>query len=207
MMNHDGTRPIRVLVADDQRLVRAGLAALLDLEPDLEVVAQMGDGAGAVDVAVHNEVDVALIDIEMPHDGITTTAELTAAGACQVLIVTTFGRAGYLRRAMDAGARGFMVKDAPAEQLADAIRTIHAGGTAVDPQLAAEALSAGDNPLTERERDVLRASLDGGSVRAIAGSLHLAQGTVRNYLSSAIAKTGAANRVAAAHIAHDRGWL
>ena len=202
-----GDRPIRVLVADDQQLVRAGLAALLDLEPDLEVVAQMGDGAGAVDVAKLNHVDVALMDIEMPHDGITATAELTRVGACRVLIVTTFGRPGYLRRAMAAGALGFVVKDTPAEQLAAAIRDVAAGRRVVDPQLAAESMGVGDSPLSARESEVLAAAADGASVREIAATVHLSVGTVRNHLSAAIGKTGASNRAEAVHIARDRGWL
>lgn len=228
-MNTRG-RPIRVLVADDQALVRAGLSALLDLEPDLKVVAQLGDGAGVADAVAEHAVDVAVLDIEMPYDGIAATADIAAAnrragarrgpapdsaspdaasgaGPCRVLIVTTFGRAGYLQRAMGAGASGFMVKDSPAEELADAIRTIHAGGRAVDPALAAEALAAGPDPLTEREREILREAGDGATVRAIAARLHLAQGTVRNHLSSAIAKTGAANRMEANRIAQAKGWL
>lgn len=222
-------RPIRVLVADDQALVRAGLSALLDLEPDLRVVAQLGDGAGVADAVAEHAVDVAVLDIEMPYDGIAATADIAAAnrragarrghasddttdaasgaGPCRVLIVTTFGRAGYLQRAMGAGASGFMVKDSPAEELADAIRTIHAGGRAVDPALAAEALAAGPDPLTDREREILREAGDGATVRAIAARLHLAQGTVRNHLSSAIAKTGAANRMEANRIAQAKGWL
>ena len=166
---------IRVLIADDQELVRAGLAALLNLEGDIEVVAQLASGEGCADAVREHGVDVALLDIEMPGmDGIAATEAL--AGLCKVLIVTTFGRAGYLQRAMEAGAAGFMVKDAPSEQLAEAIRKVAAGGNAVDPGLAAEALVAGINPLTERERDILRIAISGASVKHIAGELYLPRG-------------------------------
>lgn len=197
---------IRVLIADDQELVRAGLAALLNLEEDIEVVAQLASGEGCADVVREHAVDVALLDIEMPGvDGIAATGEL--AGLCKVLIVTTFGRAGYLQRAMEAGASGFMVKDAPAEQLAEAIRKVAGGGNAVDPGLAAEALVAGINPLTKRERDILRIALSGASVKHIAGELYLSPGTVRNHLSSAIGKTATVNRTEAARVAQAKGWL
>lgn len=201
---------IRILLADDQHLVRAGLAALLNMENDLEVVHQLPTGAGLVEAVDEHNVDVAVLDIEMPQvDGITAAGQLTAARGADVavLMLTTFGRAGYLQRAMAAGARGFMVKDAPADQLAEAIRTVHAGGRAVDPTLAAEALSAGTNPLTDRERDVLRASLTGRSVKAIAAEVHLSAGTVRNHLSAAIGKTQTSNRSEAARTAHLNGWL
>lgn len=197
---------IRVLIADDQELVRAGLAALLNLEGDIEVVAQLASGEGCADAVREHGVDVALLDIEMPGmDGIAATEAL--AGLCKVLIVTTFGRAGYLQRAMEAGAAGFMVKDAPSEQLAEAIRKVAAGGNAVDPGLAAEALVAGINPLTERERDILRIAISGASVKHIAGELYLSPGTVRNHLSSAIGKTATANRTEAARVAQTKGWL
>lgn len=201
---------IRILLADDQHLVRAGLAALLNMENDLEVVHQLPTGAGLVEAVDEHNVDVAVLDIEMPQvDGITAAGQLTAARGADVavLMLTTFGRAGYLQRAMAAGARGFMVKDAPADQLAEAIRTVHAGGHAVDPTLAAEALSAGSNPLTDRERDVLRAALTGRSVKAIAAEVHLSAGTVRNHLSAAIGKTQTSNRSEAARTAHLNGWL
>lgn len=201
---------IRLLLADDQHLVRAGLAALLNLEPDLEVVHQLADGRDAVEHCRTHDVDVAVLDIEMPHvDGITATQHLSDVFGDEVavLIVTTFGRAGYLQRAMAAGARGFMVKDAPAEDLAEAIRTVHAGGRAVDPALAAEALSTGVNPLTDRERDVLKVALTGASVKAIAARVHLSAGTVRNHLSSAIGKTHTSNRAEAARVAQQNGWL
>lgn len=199
--------PIRILIADDQELVRAGLAALLNLEPDLEVVAQLPDGANAARSAEEHHADVAVLDIGMPYDGIRATADVTARGRCRVLVVTTFGRAGYLQRAMAAGASGFLVKDAPAEQLAAAIRAIHAGNRIVDPTIAAAALAAGPNPLTAREAEVLGAAGDGSTVGDIAARLHLATGTVRNHLSSAIAKTGAANRVEANRTAEANGWL
>ena len=197
---------IRVLIADDQELVRAGLAALLNLEEDIEVVAQLASGEGCADAVQEHGVDVALLVLEMPGvDGIAATGEL--AGLCKVLIVTTFGRAGYLQRAMEAGASGFMVKDAPAEQLAEAIRKVAGGANAVDPGLAAEALVAGINPLTERERDILRIALSGASVKHIAGELYLSPGTVRNHLSSAIGKTATTNRTEAARVAQAKGWL
>ena len=201
---------IRLLLADDQQLVRAGLAALMNLEPDLEVVAELADGRDIVEHCRNHDVDVAVLDIEMPHvDGITATQQVTDAFGddVAVLIVTTFGRAGYLQRAMAAGARGFMVKDAPAEDLAEAIRTVHNGGRAVDSILAAEALSVGANPLTDRERDVLKAALTGSSVQRIATEVHLSPGTVRNHLSSAIGKTHTSNRAEAARVAQHNGWL
>lgn len=205
---------IRVLLADDQALVRGAMAALLALEGDIEVVAEVGDGSAVIDAITAQEeaglpVDVCLLDIEMPgSDGIETAAELAhRAPSVRVLIVTTFGRPGYVRRAMEAGARGFVVKDTPAPELAQAIRAVHAGHRVVDPELAMESLAGGADPLTDREREVLRAALEGGSVASIAAATHLAAGTVRNYLSSAIAKTGAANRLEAARIAERRGWL
>ena len=200
---------IRLLLADDQDLVRGALAALLELEPDLEVVAQTGRGDEVVALARERAVDVALLDIEMPGmTGIDAAAALReAAPEVRALIVTTFGRPGYLRRAMDAGAAGFVVKDAPAERLAEAVRRVHAGGRVIDPQLAAESLSIGESPLTDREREVLRESADGASVREVARRLHLSEGTVRNHLSAAIGKTGAETRAEAARIARERGWL
>ena len=200
---------IRIVLADDQHLVRGALAALLALEPDFEVVAEVGDGQAAVSAAVAHAPDVALLDIEMPVlDGIAATARIRAeAPTVRVLILTTFGRPGYLRRAMDAGARGFVVKDAPVERLATAVRDVYHGRTVVDPELAVASLSSGPSPLTEREREVLTASADGASVATVASRLVLSEGTVRNYLSSAIGKTGAHNRVEAMRIARDRGWL
>lgn len=200
---------IRLLLADDQALVRGALAALLALEPDLEVVAELGDGTGVAAAVAEHRVDVALLDIDMPGlDGIEAARAITAGGTgCRSLIVTTFGRPGYLRRALEAGAGGFVVKDTPAGQLAEAVRAVHAGQRVVDPTLAAETLVSGSNPLTDRERDVLRASQDGSSVRQIAAALFLSPGTVRNHLSSAIGKTHSANRTEAALAARDHGWL
>jgi two-component system response regulator DesR len=201
--------PIRLLIADDQALVRGALVALLSLEPDLEIVAEVGRGDEVVPAARRTRPDVALLDVEMPGlDGIAAAAALRAAlPACRVLMVTTFGRPGYLRRAMGAGASGFVVKDTPARQLADAVRRVFAGLRVVDPTLAAETLVSGDSPLTPRESDVLRAARDGGTVADIASSLGLSEGTVRNHLSAAIGKTGARTRAEAVRLADERGWL
>jgi two-component system response regulator DesR len=200
---------IRLLIADDQARVRGALAALLSMEDDLEVVAEVARGDEVVAAARDAKPDVAVLDIEMPGiDGIAAAAALrTEVPACRVLMVTTFGRPGYLRRAMEAGASGFVVKDVPAEQLADAIRRVHAGLRVVDPALAAETLATGESPLTARERDVLVAARGGGTVADIAKVLFLSDGTVRNYLSSAIGKTGARTRAEAARVAEQRGWL
>lgn len=200
---------IRLLLADDQALVRGALAALLDLEPDLEVVAQVGRGDEVVAAARESAADVCLLDIEMPGiTGIEAATELRRElPEVRSLIVTTFGRPGYVRRALDAGAAGFVVKDTPARQLADAVRRVHAGLRVVDPQLAAESLMDGPSPLTERERELLGLALDGSPISAIAARVHLSQGTVRNHLSSAMGKTGAATRSEAARIAQERGWL
>jgi two-component system, NarL family, response regulator DesR len=200
---------IRLLLADDQALVRGALAALLDLEPDLEVVAEVGRGDEVVDAARRARPDVALLDVEMPGlDGIAATAQLRrAVPGCRVLIVTTFGRPGYLRRAMAAGASGFIVKDTPARQLADAVRRVATGLRVVDPTLAAETLSSGESPLTPRESDALRAARDGGTIADIAIQLGLSEGTVRNHLSAAIGKTGARTRAEAVRLADEAGWL
>jgi two-component system response regulator DesR len=200
---------IRLLIADDQALVRGALAALLDLEPDLEVVSEVGRGDEVVEAVRSAKPDVALLDVEMPGlDGIEAAAALRrAVPEVRVLMVTTFGRPGYLRRAMEAGAAGFVVKDTPAAQLADAVRRVHQGLRVVDPSLAAETLVAGTSPLTARESDVLRAAREGGTVADIARGLHLSEGTVRNHLSAAIGKTGARTRAEAARIAIDNGWL
>jgi two-component system, NarL family, response regulator DesR len=196
-------------MADDQHLVRGALAALLNLEPDLEVVAEVARGDEVVAVACDVHPDVALLDVEMPGlDGLAAAAALHAqVPTCKVLIVTTFGRAGYLRRAMEAGALGFVVKDAPAEQLADAVRRVVRGERVVDPTLAAATLAGGNSPLTARERDALVAARDGSTIADIAKRLFLSEGTVRNYLSSAISKTGTRNRVEALRVADDNGWL
>ncbi|MET8122863.1 response regulator transcription factor [Micromonospora sp. NPDC005291] len=201
--------PIRLLLADDQALVRGALAALLSLEEDLTVVAEVGRGDEVVPEARRCAPDVALLDVEMPGmDGIAATAALRAAlPTCRVLVVTTFGRPGYLRRAMEAGASGFVVKDTPARQLADAVRRVHAGLRVVDPTLAAETLATGVSPLTGRETEVLRTARDGGTVADLAGALHLSEGTVRNHLSAAIGKTGARNRADAIRVAEQNGWL
>ena len=201
--------PIRLLLADDQALVRGGLATLLDLEPDLTVVAQLSSGVDLVDRVRDTQADVALLDIEMPDvNGIEACTALRASGLpCRVLMVTTFGRPGYVSRALAAGAHGFVVKDMPADALADAVRRIHTGERYIDPTLAAETLSVGINPLTERERDVLRAALGGAPVRDIAARLHLSPGTVRNHLSSAIGKTHTTTRTEAALAAERQGWL
>jgi len=200
---------IRLLLADDQALVRGALAALLDLEADLEVVAQVGRGDEVLDAAREHAADVALLDVEMPGlDGIAAAAALhRELPACRSLVVTTFGRPGYLRRALDAGASGFVVKDTPAEQLADAVRRVHAGLRAVDPELAVASLAVGASPLTERERHVLVLAAAGGTVAQVAAEAFLSEGTVRNYLSAAIGKTGARTRAEAVRIAQDNGWL
>lgn len=200
---------IKVLLAEDQAMMLGALAVLLDLEDDLEIVAKVARGDRIVEAAKQTRPDVALLDIEMPGaSGLDAAIALRAAlPTCEVIIVTTFGRPGYLRSAMEAGAKGFLVKDGPVDGLAAAIRTVHAGGSVVDPALAAAALTAGPNPLTERERDVLRASRDGSTIADIAKALHLSTSTVRNYLSSAIGKTGARNRMEALLQARAHGWL
>ena len=217
---------IRVLVADDQAMIRGALAGLLDLESDIEVVAQAADGAQALDelarlagapgasdpsgaARASAPVDVAIIDVEMPHmDGITATQAICSRfPGVRVLIVSTFGRPGYLQRALDAGATGFMVKDAPVEALADGVRTVAAGGRAIDQSLALEALSAGSSPLTDREADVLREVEGGGTIADIAHSLGLSQGTVRNHVSSSMLKMDARTRAEAASLARAAGWL
>ena len=201
--------PIRLLLADDQALVRGALSALLSLESDLDVVAEVGSGPEVLPAVARHHPDVALLDVEMPGmDGITTCAAVRQAFPdTRVLVVTTFGRPGFLHRAMKAGASGFVVKDTPAAQLADAVRRVHAGLRVVDPSLATDSLVAGESPLTPRETDVLQAARDGSSVATIARRLFLSEGTVRNHLSSAIGKTGAVNRAEAVLIADGNGWL
>lgn len=219
---------IRVLVADDQAMIRGALAGLLNLERDIEVVAQAADGVQALEELTRlarqdasrdakptssarpaSPVDVAIIDIEMPHmDGITTTEAIRARfPGVRVLIVTTFGRPGYLQRALDAGATGFMVKNAPVEALAEGVRTLAAGGRAIDQSLAVEALSTGSSSLTQREADVLREVERGGTIADIARTLGLSQGTVRNHVSSAMLKMEARTRAEAASLARAAGWL
>jgi two-component system response regulator DesR len=199
---------IRVLIAEDQGLVLGALAALLELEGDIAVVAQARDGKTALELAQRHLPDIVLTDIEMPSlTGLELAAEIKRRGLrAKVIIVTTFARSGYLRRALEAGAIGYLLKDAPSSELADAVRRVHAGGRAIDPALAAEAWSDPD-PLTERERKVLKLAGDGRSSAEIAAELGLSEGTVRNYLSEAISKLGASNRVEAARIARERGWL
>ncbi len=203
------TKSIRVMLADDQALVRGAVAALLDLEPDLAVVAEVGRGDEVVAAAVRSRADVALLDVEMPGmDGVAACRELRVAlPTCRVLILTTFGRPGYLRQAMNAGASGFVVKDTPARALADAVRRVHSGLRVVDPLLAADSLVQGESPLSRRETDVLRAATEGGTVADVAKELGISEGTVRNRLSAAIGKTGARTRAEAARIAEANGWL
>lgn len=190
-------------------MVRGALAALLGLERDIDIVAEVARGDDVVPAALAARPDVALLDIEMPGlDGLTAAAQLRAAvPACRVVILTTFGRPGYLRRAMEVGASGFLLKDSPASELASAIRRTAAGARVVDPALAVAALSEGSNPLSEREREVLAASVELATIADIAARLSLSEGTVRNHLSGAIQKVGARNRAEAARIAEDKGWL
>ncbi|MEZ0070766.1 response regulator [Planotetraspora sp. GP83] len=200
---------IRVLLAEDQGMMRGALALLLGLEDDIEVVAQVPSADAVVAAALDTRPDVALLDIEMPGgNGLDAAAELREKlPGCRVLILTTFGRPGYLRRAMEAGAYGFLVKDGPVEELASSIRRVLKGERMIDPALAAAALSTGSSPLTDRERDVLAAAADGSTIADIAARLHLSESTVRNYLSSAIGKTGTRNRIEAARLARHNGWL
>jgi two-component system response regulator DesR len=200
---------IRVLLAEDQGMMRGALALLLGLEPDIEVVAEVGSGTEVLPRALETRPDVALLDIEMPGStGLEAAVALRRElPSCKVLIVTAFGRAGYVRRAMEAGASGFLVKDGPVEDLAAAIRRVLAGERVIDPALATAALSAGPNPLTEREREVLAAAADGSTIADIAARLHLSESTVRNYLSAAIGKTNSRNRIEAVQAAHSAGWL
>ena len=200
---------IRVLLAEDQAMVRGALSALLALEEDIEIVAEVSRGDEVLPAALDSLPDVALLDIEMPGgDGLVAAATLKERlSSCRVIILTTFGRAGYLRRAMESGAVGFLLKDAPAYELVTAIRRAMAGERVVDPVLAAAALSEGESPLTEREREVLAASTSGATIGDVARKLYLSEGTVRNYLSTAIKKLEARNRVEAARLAERKGWL
>lgn len=201
--------PIKILLADDQQLVRDALGALLSLQADIEVVGSCGRGDQVLELARQTQPDVILLDIDMPGmDGISVAQQLKEQHLpCRSLIVTTFGRPGYLARALEAGASGFVVKDTPASQLAEAIRKINAGLRVVDPQLAAESFAVGPSPLTDREKQILQAAKEGASIVTLAAQLHLSQGTVRNYLSSSIAKLNAENRYDAAHRAEENGWL
>lgn len=200
---------LRVLLAEDQAMVRGALAALLNREQDIEVVSEVARGDAVVGAALSTQPDVALLDIEMPGgDGLAVAHSLRKAlPSCRSVILTTFGRSGYLRRAMESGVVGFLLKDAPASELAVALRRVMAGERVVDPELALAALSEGNNPLTPRERDVLSASLFGASLAEIAARLVLSEGTVRNHLSTAMQKLGAQNRMEAARLAEQKGWL
>ena len=200
---------IRVLLAEDQAMVRGALSALLGLEEDIEVVAEVARGDEVVAAAHTARPDVALLDIEMPGGGgLAAAQELREClPSCRVVILTTFGRSGYLRRAMESGAVGFLLKDAPADDLPVAIRRVMQGERVVDPELALAALSEGSNPLTNREREVLSAALFGASLADIAARLFLSEGTVRNHLSMAMQKLGAQNRMEAARLAEQKGWL
>jgi two-component system response regulator DesR len=204
-----GELMIKVLLADDQAMVRGSLATVLGLEADIEIVAAVGSGDEVLDTAARTEPDVALLDIQMPgKDGLQVASELhRARPGCRIIICTTFGRPGYLARAMTAGAVGFIVKDAPPEQLVEAVRRVHSGLRVVDAALAAESLATGEGPLTAREREVMRIARDGSTAADIAAALHLSEGTVRNHLSMAIGKLGARNRSEAARLADERGWL
>lgn len=200
---------ITLLLAEDQAMMRGALAALLDLEDDLAVVAQVSDGAAILGEALRVRPDVALLDIELPgRSGLDAAADLARElPDCRVLILTTFARPGYVQRAMAAGARGFLAKDGPVESLVEAIRQVVAGGTVVDAELARHALRTASSPLSDRERDVLAAAEDGSTIADIAARLHLSASTVRNYLSAAIGKTRTRNKVEAARLARDNGWL
>jgi two-component system response regulator DesR len=200
---------IRILLAEDQAMIRGALAALLSLENDLEIVSEIARGDQVVAAALRTRPAIALLDIEMPGlDGLSAAKELRAAlPDCRVIILTTFGRAGYLRRAMENGATGFLLKDAPATELAKAIRLVNQGERVVDSNLALTALSEGNNPLTDREQDVLRAARSGATMAEIANALFLSQGTVRNHLSAAIQKLNVQNRIEAARRADEKGWL
>ncbi|WP_449062219.1 response regulator [Planomonospora algeriensis] len=196
---------IRVLLADDEHLIREAIATLLGLEPDIEVVAQVARGDHVAQAVREHAPDVVVLDIEMPGmDGLSVAETLPGHA---VLMLTSFGRPGYLRRALAAGVRGFVPKDASSDELAAAIRKVHAGGRYLDPEMAASAMMAGESPLTDRERDALAQAARGASVGEIAAALHLTEGTVRNYLSSAITKLGAANRITAIRAAQEKGWL
>lgn len=209
------TEPITVVLADDQAMLRSGLAALLRLESDIDVVGEAATCAGTLEVVRETGPDVLLLDVQMPPgstdapaDGLEVAQQLhDAEAATRIIVLTTFGRAGYLRRTLETGADGFMVKDAPVEQLVDAIRRVHQGLRVVDPELAAQSLAAGPNPLTDKETEVLRAAATGGTTADVAARVFLSEGTVRNHISSAIGKLGVTNRAEAVRSATDNGWL
>jgi two-component system response regulator DesR len=202
-------RPVRLLLAEDQVMIREALAALLSFEGDIEVVAQVGRGDEVIGAAARTNPDVAVLDIEMPGlDGLAAAAALKKHNPdTRIVILTTFGRPGFLRRAMESGVSAFIVKDSPADKLTDTIRRVLRGERVIDPDLAAAALADGLNPLTPRERDVLESSADGATIAEIAARVYLSEGTVRNYLSACIQKTGARNRAEALRVASERGWL
>jgi two-component system response regulator DesR len=202
-------KPIRVLIAEDQTMLRGALAALLDLECDITVIAQAANGREALKSAREKSPDIVVTDIEMPErSGLELAADLKLAdSSARVIILTTFARPGYLRRALDAGARGYLLKERPVSELAEAIRRVHAGLRAIDPALAADAWGADDDPLSDRERQILKQAGEGRSSAEIALDLRLSEGTVRNYLSDAINKLNATNRIDAARIARAHGWL
>jgi two-component system response regulator DesR len=199
---------IRVVIAEDQRMVLGALAALLSLESDIEVVAQAADGTAALAAVREQRPDVLITDVEMPGlSGLDVARLVTAETPTRVIVLTNFARAGYLRRALEAGVGGYVLKAQPAEELADAVRRVHAGQRVIDPQLAAESWGGNPDPLTARQREILRLATEGASTAGIAERLGISAGTVRNYLSEAILKLGAANRIDAARIARGKGWL
>jgi two-component system response regulator DesR len=201
-------RKIRVVIAEDQRMVLGALAALLSLEDDIEVVAQAGDGTAALAMVREHQPDVLITDVEMPGmSGLDVAQSLQGEPQTRVIVLTNFARAGYLRRALEAGVSGYVLKAQPADELADAVRRVHRGLRVVDPQLAAESWSGDADPLTARQREILQLATEGASTADIAARLGLSAGTVRNYLSEAILKLGAANRIDAARIARGKGWL
>jgi two-component system response regulator DesR len=205
-VNKASPSKIRVVIAEDQAMVLGALAALLDMEHDITVVAQARDGRQALEAVRAHKPDVLITDIEMPVMSGLDAASALKGSPTRVIIVTTFARPGYLRRAMEAGALGYLLKARPARELADAVRRVHQGLRVIDPDLATEAWTEA-NPLTERERQVLRLTAEGASTAAVATQLNLSAGTVRNYLSEAIEKLGATNRIDALRIARDKGWL
>lgn len=202
-------KKIQVIVAEDQGMVLGALAALLETEPDIAVCARAANGRLALKAVAERKPDVLVTDIEMPEmTGLTLAAEVRERYPdTKIIILTTFARPGYLRRALDSGAKGYLLKDRPAAELADAVRRVHRGLRVIDPQLAADAWESGPDPLTERERQILWRAGEGKASQEIAAELHLSEGTVRNYLSEAISKLGAANRIDAARIARAKGWL